>query len=388
MIRADILTTTRAEYGLLTPLIKKMLCDDYFDTRLIVTGAHLSEKHGLTYREIEEDGFHIHKKIEILSDRNDEVGVSETMSNALSRFALHFKEDRPDLLIVDGDRYETAAICLAAVNARIPIVHIGGGDTTEGAADECYRHSISKMALLHFPTNETYRKRIIQMGESPERVLSVGSLSIEKILNTNFIDKEVLGKQIGLKLNKPFAVATFHPVTLENNTGEQQILALLDACALFNDMQFIFTKANADAGGDKINEIIEKFVTSHDNMICVSSLGSLRYFSALHEAEFVIGNSSSGITEAPSLHLPTINIGDRQKGRIQAESTINCEPVKSDIINAIKEARSANMKSLCKTVVNPNGDGKTSSKIIQYMKNYIDNNELSVKKSFYNLNIQ
>lgn len=387
MIRADILTTTRAEYGLLTPLIKKMMCDDYFDTRLIVTGTHLSEKFGLTYREIEEDGFHIYKKIEILSDSNDEVGVSKTMSNALSQFALYFKEDRPDLLIVDGDRYETVAICLAAVNARIPIVHIGGGDTTEGAADECYRHSISKMALLHFPTNETYRNRIIQMGESPERVLSVGSLSIEKILDTKYIGKEELGTQIGMTLNKPFAVATFHPVTLENNTCEQQIFALLKACAQFDDMQFIFTKANADIGGDKINAIIEEFVNNHDNMVCVPSLGALRYFSALHEAEFVIGNSSSGITEAPSLHLPTINIGDRQKGRIQAKSTLNCEPTVSDIVRTIKKARSFDIKDICKTVVNPNGDGKTSSKIIQFIKDYVDNNGLSVKKSFYNLEI-
>lgn len=388
-MKIDVLTTTRAEYGLLRPLINRLILDSYFEMRLIVTGAHLSAKYGYTYEEIEKDGFPIYKKIEILSDSSGVNMVSETMANALTSFTAHFTIDRPDFLLVDGDRYETMAVCIAAVNSNVPIIHLGGGDTTEGATDECYRHAISKMSYLHFPIHEVHKKRIIQMGESPERVFSVGTLGIENILETQFLNKFDLSKQLKMNLDVPYSVVTFHPVTLEHDTAINQLEELLNACDDIEDMSFVFTMANADRGGEDINSRIQEYVKKNPKKaICVSSLGTVRYLSALKYCEFVMGNSSSGITEAPSMRIPTINIGDRQKGRIQAKSIINCKPNREDIVKAINKARSYEMKRVCLSVTNPYGDGQTSEKIVSIIKKYCTDNKIDIKKKFYDLEIR
>ena len=387
MINIDILTTTRAEYGLMRPLIKNMLNDKDINMRLLVTGTHLSEKYGMTYHEIESDGIPIHKKIDILSNSDGVLSVSETMANALSKFTKYFMLEKPDFLLVDGDRYETMAVCVAAFNANVPIIHCGGGATTEGAADEFYRHSITKMAYLHFPTTETYRKRIIQLGENPERVFTVGSMGIENILSTKLLSKKELEDSLGFVLDKPFALVTFHPVTLENQTSAEQLQELLAACDAIEDMKFVFTMANADAGGREINSALLEYASKRtDKVLCVNSLGSLRYLSAMNYCDFVLGNSSSGLIETPSFKIPTVNIGDRQRGRIKAKSVIDCEPRMADIVESIKIARSDVFREMCRQVVNPNGDGKTTGKIISAIKEYCNKHRVDLKKKFYDVN--
>lgn len=385
----DILTTTRAEYGLMRPLIQSCSLDEDIHVRLLVTGTHLLEDYGMTYKEIEQDGFPIYKKVNIMGLYSGMEKTSEIMSNALKEFTKHFITDKPDFLLVDGDRYETMAVCLAAFNTNTPIIHLSGGATTEGAADEFYRHAISKMAYLHFPTTKAYRKRIIQMGENPNRVFAVGSLGIENILKTDLLSLKGLEESIGYKLDQPFSVVTFHPVTLEGSTHISQLNELLDAVKSVNDMKFIFTMANADHGGNEINEILKKFVEENKQQVfCVSSLGSKKYLSALKHCEFVLGNSSSGLIEAPTFKIPTVNIGDRQSGRIKAESVIDCKPEKNDILQAIKRARSIELKDICSRVINPNGDGKTSDKIINRIKQYCNLYKIDIKKKFYDIDFK
>lgn len=386
MISIYVLTTTRAEYGLMRPLIKRLLSDPDINMRLLVTGTHLDKRFGMTYHEIEADGIPIYKRIEILSNSNSKMFVSETMANALALFTELFINDRPDFLMVDGDRYETMAVCLAAFNTNVPIIHLSGGATTEGAADEFYRHAITKMALLHFPTTDIYRKRIIQLGESPERVFTVGSLGIENILSTELLTKNELEESIGFKLDKPYALVTFHPVTLESQTYIEQINELIGACDALQDMKFVITMANADSGGNEINRILKGYSESHMNrVLCVESLGSLKYLSTMKYCEFVMGNSSSGLIEAPTFRIPTINIGDRQKGRIKAGSIIDCEPMMESILQAVSIARSTEFKNLCDNVTNPNGDGDTSRKIVEHIKNYCSDNNINLKKKFFDI---
>lgn len=386
MIRINILTTTRAEYGLMRPLIRRMLEDDDIQMHLVVTGTHLDEKYGLTYKEIEKDEFPIYKKIPILSEKSGALSVSETMANALKSFTEYFLEEKPDFLLVDGDRYETMAVCMAAFNTNVPIIHCGGGATTEGAADEFYRHAITKMAYLHFPTTEIYRKRIIQLGEDPDRVFTVGSLGIENILTTKLLSKEELSEMIQFPLDKPYALVTFHPVTLENQTSSEQLLELFKACDSRLDINYIFTMVNADAGGKEINELLRDFSASRtDRVLCVESLGSLKYLSAMKYCEFVLGNSSSGLIEAPSFKIPTVNIGDRQRGRIKANSVIDCEPLEQNILEAIDKAMSPEFRHICKATVNPNGDGDTTRKIVDSIKYYCENHTVDLKKRFYDL---
>lgn len=386
MININVLTTTRAEYGLMRPLIERLLKDEDIQMKLLVTGAHLSERFGLTYREIENDGIPIYRKIDILSDKEGVQFVSETMANALKLFTEYFIEEQPDFLLVDGDRYETMAICVAAFNSNVPIIHLSGGATTDGAADEFYRHAMTKMAYLHFPTTEIYRKRIIQLGEDPERVFTVGSLGIENIMSTKLLTKAELEKSISFELDKPYALVTFHPVTLEKMTCIDQLNELLWVCDELKDMKFIITMANADAGGDDINEALIRYAsTRNDRVLCVRSLGALRYLSAMKYCEFVMGNSSSGLIETPSFKIPTVNIGDRQRGRIKAESVIDCEPARDSILKAVELARSEEFREFCTHVVNPNGDGDSSRKIVKHIKEYCSGHTVDLKKKFYDI---
>lgn len=381
----SILTATRAEYGILKPLIKKLYNLEQFDTRIVVTGMHLSVDFGLTYQEIEQDGFDIDEKIDILDKSDTAIGISRTMGQAIIKFAEYFDKIRPDILIVLGDRYETLAICCAAVNARIPIAHLYGGETTEGALDECYRHAITKMSYLHFTSTKRYRDRVIQLGENPERVFHVGSLGIENIRNTKLLTLNELEHSINKQFNSPFAIVTFHPVTLDDNSECTQLHELLKALETRNDLFYIITKSNADIGGREINNILDQFATKHENVLVVDSLGMLKYLSALKYCKFVIGNSSSGLIEAPSFGIPTINIGDRQKGRIQCDSIINCKPCYSEILQCISLALSNGFILKAKNVNNPYEYSNTSDKIVTCICDFLLQDKLNLKKSFYNI---
>lgn len=382
----SILTATRAEYGLLKPLIKKLSLNRNFDVRVVVTGMHLSSEYGNTLNEIENDGIKADKKIEILLSSNSSVSVSKSMGLAMISFAEYFDQLKPDLLIVLGDRYETLAVCCAAINAQIPIAHLHGGESTEGLLDEAFRHSITKMSYLHFTSTEEYRKRVIQLGEDPSRVFNVGAIGIESARNLKYLSKAELEKSINFKINKKLALLTFHPVTLENSTGEEQFKNILQALDVFDDLQVIITKANSDMGGSIINKLIDKCVGENgDKYRAFESLGQQRYLSAIKYCDFVIGNSSSGIIEVPTFKKPTINIGDRQKGRIQAKSIINCEPIKSEIISSINKALSDEFIASLVNMGNPYGQGDTSDAIILEINKFLDTNTFSLKKQFYNL---
>jgi GDP/UDP-N,N'-diacetylbacillosamine 2-epimerase (hydrolysing) len=386
--KISILTATRAEYGLLKPIIDKLSGVSEFDVRVVVTGAHLSPEFGLTYKEIEQDGIVIDEKIVMLLSADSPSAISKSMGLALISFADYFERLQPDLLIVLGDRYETLAVCMAAMNQRIPIAHLYGGEITEGAIDESIRHAITKLSYLHFTSTEKYRKRVIQLGEQPDRVFCVGAIGIENILKQNLMGKSELELSIDFKLDKPYAMVTFHPVTLEADHSAEQFQMLLDVCKRYQDMNFIFTKANADANGRIINQMIDSYIKENKHAIAFTSLGMTRYLSALNYCNFVIGNSSSGLLEAPSFGIPTINIGDRQKGRLQADSVINCEPILEDIGRAIELALSDDYKSKAKNIINPYGDGNTSEKVVAAVKDYLLKDKIELKKKFYDCEVR
>jgi len=382
-----ILTATRAEFGLLKPIISRLNDIEDYQVKLVVTGAHLSSEFGLTYKEIEEGGEIIDEKIPILLSSDTPASISKSMGIAMISFSDYFERIKPDLLIVLGDRYETLAVAIVAMNQRIPIAHLYGGETTEGAIDESIRHAITKLSYLHFTSTETYRKRIIQLGESPDRVFNVGAMGVENIVNEKLYTRNEMVSELGLNLDITYAVVTFHPVTLENNTAETQIRALLEVCALNNHLVFVFTKANADADGRVINRLIDQYAMKYDHIKAYTSLGTKRYLSALKYASMVIGNSSSGLVEAPSFQIPTINIGDRQKGRIQSDSVINCDPTFESIQAAIKLALNDTLVDKLKTTINPYGDGNTSSKIVAIIRQFISEDKIQIKKAFYDIEV-
>lgn len=378
-----VLTATRAEYGLLRPIIEKLLHVPEFNVLTVVTGAHLSTEFGLTFHEIEHDGLLIDEKIEILLSSDTPAAISKSMGLALFGFADYFARVQPDLLLVLGDRYETLAVCCAAMNQKVPIAHLYGGETTEGAVDEAIRHAITKLSYLHFTSTEVYRRRIIQLGESPDRVFTVGAIGIENIISQPLLSKNELSASIQFPLDKPFAVVTFHPATLDNDNVASQVDAVLSACQHHPEMAFIFTMANADANGRIINQMIDTYVQDHDHAIAFTSLGLRRYLSALKHCDLVIGNSSSGLLEAPSFGVPTINIGDRQKGRLQASSIINCQPETKAIEQAMQTALSAPFKTQARQTINPYGDGQTSDKIVTRIRQALADGQINLKKQFY-----
>ncbi len=382
-----VVTGTRAEYHILYPLLKKLQEADQYDLKLAVTGSHLSEKHGNTYKDIENDGFEIAVKIPILSDEDSTTEINTAMSKAIVGFDRFFSETKIDLVFVLGDRYELLSAAIAAMNHRIPIAHIGGGDTTEGAIDECIRHVLTKMSSIHFPSCEPYRRREIQLGENPDRVFNVGSLGVENTLTIKKMSREELSESLKFDLSGRFAVLTFHPVTLEPDTAGQEFQQLLESLDDFQDLKIIFTKSNADTGGLLINQMIDEYAEKHaDRCVSVFSLGLVRYISALSIADAVIGNSSSGIYETPTFSVPTVNIGDRQKGRIQAKNIINCRPEHNDISEAIKKALSKEFREEVRETINPYGDGKTSQRIMEKLDYYFGHlDKFQLKKSFYDL---
>ena len=385
MKRICIVTATRAEYGLLLPLIKRVHQDSELELLLAVTGAHLDERYGNTKMEIVEDGFPIDACLPILEKEDTKEAIGRVMANAISSFTTYFAQRGPDMVVLLGDRYETMGIALAALTCQIPISHIHGGETTEGAIDEAIRHAITKMSYLHFTACSEYQKRVIQLGEHPNRVYNVGALGVENIKTLSLLSREETGKQIEFSLEKPYALITFHPVTLENQTQGGQIKELFAALDQFPSLQLIFTKSNADSGGLEINTLIDTYVADHPNRaIAFFSMGYLRYLSAMRTCAMVIGNSSSGILEAPAFCVPTIDIGDRQKGRLAAPSVIHCDTNQKSIVAAMEKAFSAEFRQLCAKVENPYGDGHTSERIVAIIKEKLSS-DISLKKSFYNI---
>lgn len=380
-----VVTGTRAEYGLLYWLMKEIEADKELQLQLIVTGMHLSPEFGLTYKEIEKE-FKIDKKIEMLLSSDTAVGISKSMGLAQISFSESFEELKPDILVVLGDRYEIFSAVSTAMIAKIPIAHLHGGETTEGAFDESIRHSITKMSHLHFTATEEYKNRVIQLGEHSNTVFNVGGMGIENIKRLKLLSREEFEKSIDFRLNKKNILVTFHPVTLENSTAKEQFQELLDAIDELEDTNIIFTKANSDTDGRVINQMIDEYVAKNSHKsIEFASLGQLRYLSALQYIDAVVGNSSSGLLEAPSFKIVTVNIGDRQKGRIKALSVIDCEPKKEEISKAFEEIYSKEFQEKLKNVENPYGENSPSKQIVEVLKNV--NLASILKKSFYDLKV-
>lgn len=378
--KIGIVTATRAEYGILKPLIVRLRRQPEFEVQLYVTGTHLEERYGNTIQEIEADGIPVSRKVPILEQGNRPYEVSLTMANALRGFAQVFLEEKPDLLIVLGDRTEMLGICAAAMDECIPIAHLHGGELTEGAVDDCVRHAITKMSYLHFPAAEVYRKRIIQMGESPDRVFMVGALGAENIKKAPLLTEDEIRRQCGIPQDKKYAVVTFHPVTMENGTEERQVQALIDAMEEKKEYFYLITKANSDAGGEKVNAMLGAYADQNEHVRLVDSLGMIRYLSSVRYAAFVLGNSSSGIIEAPALGTPTVNIGDRQKGRLLADTVISCDTTAEAIVEAICQAAITAHR-----VSDLYGDGETAEKIVCHLKEFFAQNSGQVHKQFYDL---
>lgn len=386
MKRIGIMTGTRAEYGLLKSLMQEINKDNDLELYLIVSGMHLSPEFGMTYQEIEEDGFEINAKVEMLLSSDSPAGISKSIGLGVIGFADEFQRADLDMLILLGDRYEALSAAICAMVMRIPIAHLHGGELTEGAIDEGIRHSITKMSYLHFTSTEQYRNRVIQLGENPERVFYVGALGVENIKKINLMTKEELERSIHFEIDENTVIVTYHPVTLENNTVEEQFLNLLEVLDRNPKIRMIFTKANADTNGRIVNELIDKYVAQNSERACAfMSLGQKRYLSALKYCRIVIGNSSSGIIEAPSFGKPIINIGDRQKGRICADSVINCGYTQQEIQQAMETALTKEFENKASNCRNPYEKENTAANIISVIKDYLLNDKIKLKKGFYDI---
>tara|TARA_A100001011_G_scaffold398926_2_gene505232 strand:- start:2701 stop:3870 length:1170 start_codon:yes stop_codon:yes gene_type:complete len=381
--RICIVTGSRAEYGLLFWLMKEIEIDKDLELQIIVTGMHLSSEFGLTYKEIEKS-FKIDKKIDMLLSSDNSLGISRSMSLALSSFSKAFNDLKPDIVVVLGDRYEIFSAVSASMICKIPVAHLHGGEATEGLIDESIRHCITKMSHLHFTAAAEYSKRVIQLGEDPSKVFNVGGFGIENIKKLKLLNKREFEKTINFKLNSKNILVTFHPVTLENNTSKEQFQELINSIDDLENTNIIFTKTNSDPDGKIINSMIDDYTFNNSNKsIGIASLGQLNYLSALQYIDFIIGNSSSGLTEAPSFKIGTINIGDRQRGRINAKSVVNCLPIKKSIKAAINKIYSNEFQKLLENVKNPYGDGYASKKVLNVLKSI--NLEGILKKKFFNI---
>ena len=363
-----IITGTRAEYGLLRWVMQGIKADPELTLQIIATGMHLSPEFGLTYREIEQDGFQIDRKVEMLTSSDTPVGIAKSMGLGLIGFADALNDLHPDLIVVLGDRFEIFSAVSAALVARIPVAHLHGGEATEGSIDEALRHSITKMSHLHFVAAEEYRLRVIQLGEQPDRVLLVGGLGADNISRLKLLDREALQQSLGFELGQKSLLVCFHPATLETNTAAQQMAELLAALAELRNTQLVFTMPNADTDGRVLIQLIEQFVAQHANTRAYTSLGQLRYLSCMAHVDGVVGNSSSGLLEAPSFQKGTINIGDRQRGRLQAASVINCEPTRHSITAALVRLYSKEFQASLSKVRSPYGEGGASAAIVANVK--------------------
>lgn len=380
-----IVTGSRADFGLFRPLLIEIKHDKDLKLQLVATGSHLSKKFGLTYQEIEQAGYKITKKVDIQLTDDTEKGISKSVGFGVIGFAEALGELKPDLVILLGDRFEIFACAIASHVLNIPIAHIHGGERTEGVIDDAFRHAITKMSLLHFTSTQEHHQRVIQLGESPERVFNVGALGLDNLRICKLLGKEDLEREIGFHFVKKNILVTFHPATLERDSAKFQFKELLKAIDDFRDMSVVFTKPNADTGSSAIRDLMDVYVKKNSSRaVCLENMGTLKYLSTLQAVDAVVGNSSSGIIEAPSFGIPTINIGDRQKGRLMPKSIINCKPQAKQISNALKKAFSSKFVKLCKTINNPYGKGNTAKKIYQVIKRNI-NDLPSIKKTFYTI---
>ena len=372
MRKICVVTGTRAEYGLLSRLMRLIKESDQTELQIIATNMHLSPKYGNTYQEIEKDGFVIDKKIPILNEEKDDANATiKSMARALSGFADAYDELKPDLVVVLGDRYEILAAATAALIECIPIAHIHGGEITEGAYDDAIRHSITKMSHLHFTSTEEYRRRVIQLGEQPERVFYVGALGVENITSIPLMAKEEVEESIGFMIDRNTILVTYHPVTLSRVDVKTLIKDFLSALQERTNLRIVFTMPNSDNGGSIISKEIEQFVArNNDRAICFKSLGIKRYLSLMKQVSAVVGNSSSGILEAPSFRIPTLNIGDRQTGRVAAESVYNCAPDKVSILTGLDFIFSDAFKEKAAHTVNPYDKSGTAEAIFNVIKSY------------------
>ena len=376
-----VITGTRAEYGLLYWLMKEIEADPELELQVIATGMHLAPEFGLTYKVIEEDGFVIDAKVEMLLASDTAVGITKSIGLGVIGFADVLEDLKPDLLVLLGDRFEILAAAQAALVARIPMAHLFGGDTTEGAFDEAIRHSITKMAHMHFVSNEISAARVRQLGENPEHVYNFGSTGIDQIKRVARLSRDEIEKQLGYIFQKKNLLVTFHPATLEQYSPESQFQELLDALDFLDpDVGIIFTYPNADPAGRNLLPMIDSFVAEHPQAEAYASLGQLRYLSVMAQVDAVVGNSSSGLYEAPSFKIPTVNIGDRQRGRLQASSIINCESSIEAISGAMQKAFAMD----CSAVVNPFGEGNSAQEITFVLKSF-PLNEALLKKHFFDL---
>lgn len=373
MRKICVVTGTRAEYGLLSRLMRMIQESDKTELQIVATNMHLSAKYGETYKEIEADGFVIDRKVPIIDESAPDNAHTTvvSMAEALHGFADTYSDLQPDMVVVLGDRYEILAAATAALIMRIPIAHISGGDVTEGAYDDAIRHSITKMSQLHFPSTETYRKRIIQLGEQPDRVYNVGATGVENIKKLPLMGKAEIEAEVKFKLDENTILVTYHPVTLGNHTAEQDIAEFIGALEERKDLRVVFTMPNSDTGSEAIVRAINQFVENNpDRARAYKSLGVKRYLSVMKYVGAVVGNSSSGLVEVPSFGIPTLNIGDRQKGRLAAESVVNCETDKASVLAGLDKVLSHDFRAFAKTVQNPYEKANTAEAIFEVISTY------------------
>lgn len=383
-LKIAIFTGARSEYGLFKPLLDVIKKDESLELQLIVSGMHLSPEFGLTYKEIEKDNFSITEKVEMLLSADTDAAIIKSTGLGMIGFADVFNRLRPDWLVVLGDRFETFAAAFAAFFSKIPVAHIHGGEVTEGATDDGIRHAITKLSFLHFTATETYRKRVIQLGEDPSRVFNVGAIGLDNIHNLSLYTREQLEEVLGIKLHKKFVLVTYHPVTLDKQSSAQHFQALLKTLAKHKDLQVIFTMPNADSDSRVIIQLIQKFVTDHaGNAHFFTSMGQLNYLSSLRHCYAVIGNSSSGIIEAPSFGVPVVNIGDRQKGRVIAGNVIQSDPDEQSIDIALSKISDEETRKEAAQASNPYHQKDVAQRIIEQIRNFGKLN--SIRKSFYDL---
>lgn len=384
MRKICVVTGSRAEYGLLSGLMRVIQADTELQLQVIATNMHLSPEFGLTYKDIERDGFRIDKKVQMLLSSDTANATTKSVGLATIGFADAYEDLQPDLIVVLGDRFEILAAVSAALFYKIPVAHLHGGEITEGAYDDCIRHAITKMSHLHFTSTEAYRQRVIQLGEQPERVFYVGAIGVENTKRILPLTKKELEDSIHFSLGGKSMLVTYHPVTLENHTAASQCQNLLDALDEFPDYKVIFTLPNSDTDGRILIQMIQDYVAVHsERCMSVPSLGLKRYLSALRYVDAVVGNSSSGIIEVPSFGIPTLDIGDRQKGRIASDSVVHCGTDKREIVDGLKIALSREQKDKAKRCLNPYDKENTTQAILDVIKHYpLDN---LVHKSFYNI---
>lgn len=363
-----VVTGSRAEYGLLYWLLKEIQADPALQLQLVVTGMHLSPRFGMTIHQIEADGFVPDARVEMLLSSESAVGIAKSMGLGTIGFAEALDRLHPDILVVLGDRFEIFAAAQAAMLARVPIAHIHGGELTEGLVDEAIRHSLTKMSHLHFVATDEYRNRVIQLGESPQRVWTVGACGIDAIRRMRLLNRDELSVAIGFDVTSPYFVVTYHPVTLADDQAACGAGALFAALESFPEHKVVVTGVNADTGHGAVSREIEAFAAAHPGRVFSSvSLGQLRYLSALAHADAVIGNSSSGLIEAPALKVPTVNVGDRQRGRVRAASVIDVGDDQQEIVAGIARALTPGFRAAIRDAECPFGDGHSAEKIVKVL---------------------